>query len=133
MMDVDHFKAYNDYYGHLTGDDCLKKIAGVLCYSAERVGDLCARYGGEEFVCLLPHTDPDGARYLAESIMKRVAALNIPHAASPVAPRVTVSIEVATTVPEQQTSSAALIEMTDKQLYNAKSKGRNKIEVVASR
>ncbi|MFH0784900.1 MAG: diguanylate cyclase [Pseudomonadota bacterium] len=128
MMDIDHFKAYNDNYGHQAGDVCLREIAGELHATAIRAGDFFARYGGEEFACILPETESSGAEYIAVSMMTRVAALKIPHAFSSVVPYVTLSIGIATTVPCQGTLPGGLIEMADKMLYEAKAKGRNRIE-----
>ncbi|WP_265583975.1 diguanylate cyclase [Chitinimonas koreensis] len=95
MLDVDHFKKYNDGYGHQLGDDCLKRVAAILRQAPERPGDFVARYGGEEFVILLPGTDAPGARRVAERIRDGLIAAGIPHAFSPTAPHVTTSIGIA--------------------------------------
>ena len=126
MIDVDCFKAYNDRLGHLQGDDCLRRIAALLIPAGRRPGDLMARYGGEEFVCLLPNTDTEGAVLVAERLHFNVQHAHIAHPASPVGPRVTVSIGVATARPPAQ-SVEILLELADRALYVAKEEGRNRI------
>jgi len=91
MLDVDHFKPYNDSLGHLAGDECLRRVAQTLRDGLQRPADLLARYGGEEFIALLPDTDADGALVIGRELGRRVRALAIPHAASDVGPRVTIS------------------------------------------
>jgi diguanylate cyclase (GGDEF)-like protein len=125
MMDIDHFKLYNDHYGHQAGDDCLKQVSTALQTCLRRPGDLLARYGGEEFVALLPETDQAGAMILAGYARKAVENLALPHAESPVAPVVTVSLGVAAVVPQRENKAAKLVEAADKALYRAKKKGRN--------
>jgi diguanylate cyclase (GGDEF)-like protein len=98
LVDLDYFKRYNDRYGHILGDDCLRSVAGALCTAARRPGDLCARYGGEEFAVILPDTNADQALSLASRIRRQLAADQIEHADSDVATLVTVSIGVATLV-----------------------------------
>jgi diguanylate cyclase (GGDEF)-like protein len=127
MIDVDHFKPYNDFYGHQAGDACLRAIAQVLRPSATRQGDLVARYGGEEFVVLLPDTDMAGAHTVAEVLRSRLRALNIPHATSPNGGVVTVSVGVAALVPAAEDDAAALISAADKALYEAKNAGRDQV------
>ncbi|MFH1982646.1 MAG: diguanylate cyclase [Pseudomonadota bacterium] len=127
MCDIDHFKAYNDTYGHLTGDACLKQVATAIRSALHRPGDLVARYGGEEFVVLLPNTPVEGAMHLAESIQQAISGLNIAHAASAVAPRVTVSLGVATRVPSGGVAPVHLIAIADSALYDAKDQGRNRV------
>ena len=127
MVDVDHFKAYNDHYGHGAGDDCLRATAAVLAAVAARSSDLVARYGGEEFACLLPETDEAGAAAFAGRLMEAVASLALPHAASPVAPRVTVSIGYAALVPRASVSAGTLFAEADAWLYKAKRGGRNRV------
>ena len=128
ICDVDHFKLYNDHYGHQAGDECLKKVAKAIsqCF---RTGDLVARYGGEEFAMVLPHTHCAGAVQVAERVRSGVAAAALPHAASPVTDRVTVSIGVAcrTPQPKDTADSLALIEEADRNLYLAKHRGRNQV------
>ena len=127
LMDVDFFKEYNDYYGHLAGDDCLRRFAGILRSLMRRPGDLVARYGGEEFACILPGADERGASALAEKIMRSINRLNIPHAASKAANRVTLSFGAATMVPKKGQSPEELVRLADHLLYSAKNGGRNQI------
>lgn len=127
MMDIDHFKLYNDQYGHLAGDECLKRVAGALLTCLRRPSDLLARYGGEEFVALLPDTEQSGAMTLAEYGRKAVLRLAMPHAASPVAEVVTVSLGVAATIPRHGRKATELVEAADRALYQAKKKGRNRV------
>lgn len=124
LIDVDHFKAFNDTYGHLEGDRCLKDIATAISTSIRRPADICARFGGEEFAVLLPDTTGTGAAALAENIRQAVAALNISHTASAVG-HVTISIGLVTG--SGQTDAAVLLKMADDALYAAKGSGRNKI------
>ncbi len=128
MMDIDHFKAYNDHYGHQAGDECLRQLGKVLKDTVKRSVDIVARYGGEEFVVVLVDTDMKAAMIVAEKIRLNVEALNIPHASSPIRQRVTISMGVATEVLNKYPSFAALINVADKALYQAKRNGRNKIE-----
>jgi diguanylate cyclase (GGDEF)-like protein len=129
LGDVDVFKAYNDGYGHGQGDDCLRRVAEVFQASLRRPADLAARYGGEEFVCILPETGREGARSVADQIMARMADLDLPHAFSPVAGRVTVSLGLATAeLPVSAESWGGLLEQADRRLYLAKSRGRNRME-----
>ncbi len=127
LMDIDFFKAYNDHYGHLAGDDCLRQLARALDKCARRPGDLVARYGGEEFVCLIPDTDTDGALWVANLFRGEVEGLNIPHAYSSVADHVTLSIGVSTLVPVVGEPSFDLIRRADELLYAAKQSGRNQV------
>jgi diguanylate cyclase (GGDEF)-like protein len=127
LCDVDHFKLYNDHHGHQAGDECLKSVAKslTLCY---RAGDLVARYGGEEFAMVLPQTNRAGAVRVAERIRAAVAGAALPHAASPVCDRVTVSVGVASMTPQLHGPDArALVEAADRQLYLAKHLGRNQV------
>jgi diguanylate cyclase (GGDEF)-like protein len=126
MADVDGFKAYNDAFGHPQGDRCLAAIAGVLARSVGRAGDLAARYGGEEFVVLLPGVDRPSALQVAEAIRRGVAALAIPHPASPTGSVVTISLGVAACVPAQGSPMASLVSEADAALYRAKQAGRNR-------
>ena len=127
MVDVDHFKLYNDHYGHLDGDQCLKAIASALADSVERGRDMLARFGGEEFVCLLPDTDLEGARHIAEKLRSAVEALAIPHVESKTASTVTVSLGVATTTQCDALQPPELLKVADEQLYLAKQSGRNRV------
>ena len=125
LIDVDHFKRYNDAYGHQSGDDCLRRIAGALAASIKRPGDLVARYGGEEFVCLLPDTQMPGALQLGRQLTQLVHRLHIEHVASDVAPVVTVSVGVCCKPEDTVGSAASLLREADAQLYIAKSRGRH--------
>ncbi len=129
MSDVDHFKPYNDTYGHQMGDECLKQIANALTRVTRRPGDIVARYGGEEFVVILPYTDSAGARQVAEAFRAEIQRLQIPHASSDVEPYVTLSIGIASTTPTRQDVPEALLAAADKALYGAKDEGRNRIVV----
>ncbi len=128
MIDVDHFKRYNDIYGHLAGDTCLCEIVGAAKEVLHRAADLLARYGGEEFVVVLPFTDAEGAQRVAEQIRAAVELRHLPHSGNPHAV-VTVSIGCATEILVHNLSKNALLHAADKALYEAKSAGRNRIEV----
>lgn len=126
MCDIDHFKLYNDAYGHQAGDTCLKKVAQALSGATKRPKDLAARYGGEEFVIILPETPPEGATVVAEQVREAVESLRIRHSSSKVAEHVTISLGVATTRTLTQVSAEnELIESADKALYASKVNGRN--------
>jgi len=125
MADVDHFKLYNDTFGHPEGDRCLAAVAGVLRNALGRAGDLAARYGGEEFVVLVPGLDRAGALALAESLRASCEALAMPHPGSPVAPVVTISLGAAACHPGDTLSMASLLADADAALYEAKHAGRN--------
>ena len=127
MVDIDHFKPYNDTYGHLCGDDCLRGVAAVLKRSSLRPGDLAARYGGEEFVLLLPSTEAPGATQVAERIRAEVEELEIPHTSSPTAQHVTVSVGVAAGIPRTGDTPQTFIEAADRALYVSKNSGRNRV------
>ncbi len=129
LCDVDHFKKYNDTYGHLEGDSCLKAIAGVIANVCRRPADLPARYGGEEFIVSLPDTDGDGALRIAEKIRSGVEDLHMEHRASEKG-LVTLSIGTATEVPSHGSEYASLVRTADTALYTAKNNGRNRIERV---
>jgi len=124
MIDVDHFKSYNDSLGHGAGDDCLKLLATTLEQALHRPGDHLARYGGEEFVCLLPSTDIGGAEAVGEQLRRAVAALALPH---PHETAVSVSIGAAAAHPAEGDQSGGLIELADGKLYDAKRQGRNRV------
>jgi diguanylate cyclase (GGDEF)-like protein len=129
MIDIDHFKAFNDAFGHQRGDDYLKACAAALRDGLNRPGDLVARYGGEEFVVILPTTDEIGAMSCADRLRANVLSIEIPHD-RPAAPlTTTVSIGVATAMPREGSSSATLIAAADEALYRAKSEGRNRVRV----
>ena len=125
MIDVDHFKRYNDHYGHPAGDHCLAEIARAIGGVVRRPGDVAARYGGEEFVILLPGTDEAGAGELACRLIDRVDALRLVHEASPTAPFVTVSVGVAVCLPVGSATGQALTDAADAALYEAKAAGRH--------
>ena len=125
MCDIDFFKAYNDHYGHLQGDECLKKVAVALQESIKRPGDLVARYGGEEFAVVLPNTDAAGATNVAETLRDNVESLEIPHLFSSVTPKVTISLGVAIGHANSGVLPETLIEAADNALYKAKKNGRN--------
>jgi diguanylate cyclase (GGDEF)-like protein len=131
LIDVDYFKPFNDGYGHLTGDRCLRLVAEVLSGGARRAGETIARYGGDEFAILLPRTNPERASALARHLCKRVGEMSLPHAHSTVAPYVTISVGVAGISIAHQTNQLAvgptvLIEAADRALYAAKAAGRNR-------
>ena len=127
LLDVDHFKNFNDHYGHVAGDDCLRRVATIFPEILHRATDLVARYGGEDLVVLLPDTNSAGARTLAETIRAEIAALAIPHAASPTAPHVTVSLGVVTITHNQDITPRELVHLADERLYRAKEAGRNRV------
>jgi diguanylate cyclase (GGDEF)-like protein len=131
MIDVDHFKAYNDHYGHRAGDRALKTIAACIAAGVTRAEDLAVRYGGEEFAVLLPATDEAGAYRVAETIRRAIAALGIPHIGSPGI--VTLSVGVAAMRPDRGSHSGMIVEAADAALYDAKRNGRNRTEIAASR
>jgi len=146
MIDVDYFKRFNDAYGHVNGDECLRRVAKVIASNARRAGDVAARYGGEEFAILLPHTETGEARMLAERICEQVLQLAISHEASAVAAHVTVSIGVAGATaamsfepdeggggandnrpPIAPPPAVTLVSSADRALYAAKAAGRNRV------
>lgn len=128
LVDVDHFKLYNDHHGHLAGDECLTAVARALVQSARRPSDLVARYGGEEFALLLPHTDLAGARVQAQRCLDAVARAALPHGASPTSAQVTISIGVAVATGGEPRAQQTLIERADAALYAAKGAGRARAE-----
>lgn len=130
LVDVDHFKLYNDRYGHQAGDAALRKVAQALQVCVRRPLDLVARYGGEEFTAILYDTDGARASGSAEQIRKRVEALGIEHRGSRASSVLTVSIGVAVVAPEAGRSPAGALQLADEALYRAKSKGRNRVEVM---
>ncbi|WP_276487076.1 sensor domain-containing diguanylate cyclase [Ectopseudomonas mendocina] len=131
LLDIDLFKRYNDHYGHLAGDECLRNVANVLKQCMRRPGDLAARYGGEELVVILPNTTAEGAEAVALGFMESLAQCNLPHQGSPFH-RITVSVGVASLIPGPQDSASlavSLIEAADQALYRAKANGRNRLEI----
>ncbi len=124
LIDIDHFKRYNDRYGHLAGDACLRQVAGILYDCAQRSGELVARYGGEEFALLLPGADGDVAMTVAQRCMDEIAKARMPHEDSPVSEFLTCSIGVATVVAVQDLVPESLVRCADEALYRVKNGGR---------
>lgn len=127
LIDVDHFKMFNDRYGHLEGDDCLRDVAQALLKTPRRPMDFVARFGGEEFAVVLPDTDMEGAKLLAESMRKAIEDLKIPHAGNSSCGHVTVSVGIASTKPEMNDELGSLLKEADEALYKAKETGRNRV------
>jgi len=132
LADIDHFKHYNDHYGHPKGDECLRAVAGAIGATVFRPADMTARYGGEEFAIVMPNTDLAGAQAVAERICRTVRDLAIPHAASDTTPHVTISLGVSALVPDSGNSLDKLIGAADAALYQAKNAGRNRAMVAES-
>lgn len=138
LIDVDHFKSYNDHYGHGPGDACLRVIAQQLARACLRPADLVARYGGEEFAVLLPETPAAGAAHVARRLVDGIAALRLPHAASPTSAHVSVSVGMASYQPAQASGSEggaelsvnSLLDAADAALYAAKRAGRARAQLV---
>lgn len=129
LLDIDHFKAYNDFYGHIQGDQCIQKVASAIQNCLGRPGDIVARYGGEEFIMLLPNTREDGAHHVAERIRQAVVDLDIPHRESSTATHITVSIGGAVAAHTSGTRILDQINAADKALYSSKQNGRDKVTV----
>ena len=127
MVDVDHFKNYNDHYGHTLGDACLRRLGALLRVTIRRAGELAARYGGEEFVVVLPGATAQQAAETAAALLAAIEAEQIPHAASPVASVLTLSMGVATGSPRAGEDRERLIRLADEALYRAKQQGRNRV------
>ena len=127
LLDLDHFKQFNDLYGHLQGDDCLVKVASALKLVGNRPRDIVARYGGEEFVLLLPDTDEAGAARIADQCQEAIAGLAIDHAGSISSGVLTASLGAGTQRPSPGSESKDMVEAVDKLLYQAKKFGRNRI------
>lgn len=127
LLDIDHFKLFNDTYGHLAGDDCLRQVGRALQGVVRRPADLAARYGGEEFACILPETAAVGALAIAEQIRTAISALNIPHAASRTAGHVTASLGVVTVSCAPDQAVGDIIKAADAGLYRAKEAGRDQV------
>jgi len=125
MADLDYFKAYNDDYGHIAGDNCLKKVADALRRSISRSNDLACRYGGEEFCIVLPDTDREGAAHVAELLRDTIEKLKIPHIKN--GGTVSLSLGTSTTLPDKNCSAEELLESADRALYEAKQTGRNRV------
>jgi diguanylate cyclase (GGDEF)-like protein len=134
MVDVDHFKLYNDHYGHQAGDDCLRRVAAAVRSAvAMRLGDFVARYGGEEIIAVLTGRTHDDAHEIAERVVTTVAALEIAHVTSPDHKRVSVSVGAATQLPPFTSSYDAVVRLADSALYSAKRQGRNQSVVLEAR
>jgi two-component system chemotaxis family response regulator WspR len=128
LIDIDFFKLYNDRYGHVRGDECLKAVAAAVAYKARRAADLAARYGGEEMALLLPATPAEGARAVAERVRAAVSALQMLHEGREDGePLLTVSIGVATLLPSAEEQQRVVVEAADAALYQAKRRGRNRV------
>ncbi len=128
MVDIDQFKLYNDQFGHIEGDECLKKIARAVDETRRRDEDVASRFGGEEFVLLLPYTDLKGAHRVAEKLLKNIRELKIPHSESAIHPMVTASAGVSACIPnhfDRHLTTETLLADADSNLYRAKEKGRN--------
>ena len=125
MLDIDYFKKFNDFYGHLKGDEALKKVAGILKQQAARSSDYVARYGGEEFAIILPDTPAKDALVLAEKICKAVTLNGIEHQASQISNFLTISVGMAHVHAEQSSKPLELVKLADEALYKAKDNGRN--------
>jgi diguanylate cyclase (GGDEF)-like protein/PAS domain S-box-containing protein len=128
ILDIDYFKQYNDHYGHVKGDDCLRQVAQVLSTAATRPRDFFARFGGEEFVLILPETDALAARAIAEKCRHLIHRQQLPHEQSQIDRVVTISLGVGTTLPTHDAEPIDFIESVDRLLYKAKQKGRNCVE-----
>ncbi|MFW1677970.1 sensor domain-containing diguanylate cyclase [Pontibacter sp. JAM-7] len=129
MLDIDCFKQYNDHYGHLKGDECLKQVAEILKSVVRRSNDFIARFGGEEFALILRDTDAETAGAMAERCREQVLLQHIPHAASDISEVLTISLGVSSTVPSPGDDMTGFIETVDKLLYQAKEQGRNRVEI----
>ncbi|AFQ45437.1 diguanylate cyclase domain-containing protein [Desulfosporosinus meridiei] len=129
MLDIDYFKAFNDTYGHLKGDDCLITVASLLVKTLRRPGDFPARYGGEEFGVVLPNTDDIGAAVIAEELRASIERANIEHISSPCADHVTISLGVVTRFQGHLDNSNDLIMTADRALYCSKNQGRNRVTI----
>jgi len=128
MIDIDYFKEYNDHYGHLAGDECLKRVASIISGAASRPRDFIARFGGEEFVMVLPETNAEAAERIAERCRCLVVNEAMPHARSSADPCLTVSLGVGTIVPTPLDNLKTFIDGVDKLMYRAKQHGRNRAE-----
>jgi len=132
LLDIDYFKHFNDTYGHQAGDECLTRVAKTIAAKCNQADDLAARYGGEEFVILLPNTDEAQARQVGIRIMEAIDRMCIEHRSSEVNACVTLSLGLATKLPEENLNSEQLIEKADRALYRAKENGRNQLVLASS-
>jgi diguanylate cyclase (GGDEF)-like protein len=131
LLDIDHFKAYNDTYGHLAGDDCLRRIAQTLDTALQRTSDGLFRYGGEEFAAILPNTDFNGAMFVAERLRREVHNLQIENKMSTTDKYVTISVGVVTMRTNQKINPQILLHNADTALYEAKRSGRNCVKGIS--
>lgn len=129
LLDIDHFKQFNDHYGHIQGDDCLKSVGQALSLAASRPRDFLGRFGGEEFVLVLPETDEAAARHIAERCRQQVRQQRIPHERSAVSSMLTISLGVGTIVPGAHDRPLDFLNAVDKLLYQAKQLGRDRSQV----
>jgi diguanylate cyclase (GGDEF)-like protein len=127
ICDIDFFKNFNDTYGHLAGDDCIRSVAYTIQNHCRRISDITARYGGEEFGVILPNTSSNEAISIAESIRQGVEQAKIPHRTSTIKDIVTLSIGLASIIPDHHTTPSAIIALADKALYESKHSGRNRV------
>jgi diguanylate cyclase (GGDEF)-like protein len=127
LLDIDHFKPFNDLLGHVAGDDALRRVALAIDGAMKRPGDIAARYGGEEFACILPETSADGAMHIAHDLHDAIAGLAIPHPDSPTSPILTISSGVATVMCRPGRSVLQVLAAADEQLYVAKTSGRDRV------
>jgi len=127
LLDIDYFKQYNDHYGHLKGDECLRRVAQALLAASTRGRDFLGRFGGEEFVLILPDTDAQAAAVVAERCRRLIVDQGIAHVRSSIGEVLTVSGGVATAIPSDGSDRLDLMELVDRRLYQAKQKGRNRI------
>ncbi|MBN2876495.1 MAG: diguanylate cyclase, partial [Bacilli bacterium] len=129
MLDIDHFKEYNDHYGHLQGDEIIILIAKLIAKHAKRSSDLAVRFGGDEFIVVLSNTAQDVANRIALDIQKEISKLALLHEHSPIASTITLSIGIASLIPNTESSTNELLDKADQALYKAKGNGRNKIQI----
>jgi len=127
ICDIDHFKAYNDFYGHVAGDSCLKQVARTINECVSRANDACCRYGGEEFTVILPNANKEQSSYVAEKLRSSIEQLMLPHQKSETSNFVTMTLGIVTLVPGEQTDREQLIELADRALYIGKTQGRNQV------
>ncbi|ARU59091.1 MAG: diguanylate cyclase [Pseudomonadales bacterium] len=129
LIDIDHFKGYNDHFGHAAGDRCLQKVANLISYQVRRPPDLAARYGGEEFVCVLPDTPLEGVKKVGEAILNTIREAAIPHPNSKCAEITTLSLGGTSFLPKRHEVAQHMFEYVDQLLYQAKSRGRNRMVI----